>query len=400
MHQILRSSLLGALLLVLFAASAQATTVDVRVSAVGPTSLPRTTVTMPSTAPVKDGHQCAATTAGAALDAAVGEPNWAAHWESGFGELALDSIYGEAHPFGSHLFWSVYINGRSALDGLCNVDVAQGDYVQYVALCDPYDPPTDGSPCFDEPLQLAAPATAAPGAPVTVTVTESDTSLSTGVTTIVPSPGASVKAGDQSATTDADGHATLTPSARGPVTVVATKGTHVDDSSPLCVSDGADGFCGSTKPGEPAPPVPLPAPCAHNGDDGLCGTPDHHATYGFIKSIREQQHFRRGHGPRTLKGTSDPDPSGIRDVQLRLTRNDRGRCSRFSGSKLSLIAMKRCGARRGTWFSVSSKANWSYLLPKALGRGRYVLDLRTVDGAGNADSALARGRNRVVFFVA
>jgi hypothetical protein len=389
--------LLAAVVLAMSAAPAQATNVSVRVSATGPTSLPRTTVTMPAAAPQKDGHDCAETTAGAALDAGVGSPNWAAHWNSSFNELVLDSIYGEAHPFGSHLFWAVYINGRSALDGLCNVDVAQGDYAQFVALCDPYDPPTDGTPCFGEPLQLQAPATTPPGA-VQVTVTESQTDINTGVTTIVPSAGATVSGGGAQATTDGDGHATLPLGAGGPVTITATKGTRVDDTAGTCVSDGADGFCGSAKPGEPAPPAP--PPCVHDGDDGRCGTPDHKATYGFIKSIREHQHFRRGHGPRELTGTSDPDPSGLKDVQLRLTRNDRGRCSTFSGAKLRFAAMKRCGARRGKWFSVGSKADWSYLLPKTLGRGRYVLDLRTVDGAGNADTTLARTRNRVVFFVA
>ena len=389
--------LLAAAVLAISASSAAATTVSVRVSAVGPTSLSRTNVTMPATAPQKDGHDCAVTTAGASLHAAVGSPNWDAHWNSSFNELVLDSIYGEAHPFGSHLFWAVYIDGKSALDGLCNVDVAQGDYAQLVALCDPYDPPTDGSPCFGEPLQLQAPATAAPGGAVGVTVTESQTDINTGVTTIVPSDGATVAAGAQQATTDSAGHAALTLSDRGATTITATKGTRVDDSAVTCVSDGNDGFCGTTKPGEPAPPVP---PCVHNGDDGLCGTPDHKATYGFIKSIREHQHFRKGHGPRELKGTSDPDVSGLKDVQLRLTRTDRGSCSTFSGAKLRFAPMKHCGARRGTWFSVGSKADWSYLLPKALGRGRYVLDLRTVDGAGNADTTLARTRNRVVFFVA
>jgi hypothetical protein len=62
--------------------------------------------------------------------------------------------------------------------------------------------------------------------------------------------------------------------------------------------------------------------------------------------------------------------------------------------------MKRCGATHGTWFSVGSRADWRYLLPAKLGRGRYVLDLRVVDGKGNADTKLARGRNRVVFTVA
>jgi hypothetical protein len=397
MHHILRSSLLGVLLLVLLAAPAQAATVSVRVSAVGPTSLPRTVVTTPSAAVVKDGHDCAADSAGGALDAGVGSANWAAHYDSGFGQHVLDSIYGEAHPFDSHVFWSLYINGSSALSGLCEATVAQGDYVQFVALCNPYDPPTEGSPCFGEPLQLSAPATAAPGAPITVTVTESQTDINNGVTTIVPSQGATVAAAGQTATTDAGGHAALAIAGRGPAVITATKGSRVDDSAPVCVSDGADGSCGSGRPGEPAPTAP---PCLHNGDDGLCGTADHRATYGFIKSIREHQRFRRRHGPRTLRGTTDPDPSGLKDVRLRLTRNDRGRCSRFSGTLLRFAHLKRCGARHGTWFSVGSKADWTYLLPKALRRGRYVLDVRTVDGAGNADTKLDRTRNRIVFFVA
>jgi opacity protein-like surface antigen len=382
--------LLATAVLAVCASSAEATTVSVRVSAVGPTSLPRTAVTMPTTAPVKDGHDCAATTAGAALDAAVGDANWAAHWNSSFGELQLDSIYGEAHPFGSHLFWAVYIDGKSALDGLCNVDVAQSDYVQYIALCDPYDPPTDGSPCFGEPLQLQAPASAAPGAPLNVTVTESQTDINSGVTTIVPSAGATVSGGGAQATTDADGHAALTPDTRGPVTITATKGNRVDDSAATCVSDGGDSYCGSTQPGATNTPVPA-APAT---------VPDSKPTYGFIKSIREHQHFRRGHGPRELQGTSDPDPSGLKDVQLRLTKRVGNRCFTFSAQRLRFVRMKRCGARRGSWFSIGSKADWAYLLPKALGRGRYVLDLKTIDGAGNADAQLARTRNRVVFFVA
>jgi hypothetical protein len=158
-------------------------------------------------------------------------------------------------------------------------------------------------------------------------------------------------------------------------------------TEPVCVHDGDDGSCGTTKPTEPPPPCACPA----GGD--------HTPTYGFIKSIREHQHFRKGHGPRDLQGTSDPDPSGLKDVQLRLTKRAGDSCSTFSGTRLRFVHMKRCGARRGTWFSIGSKADWSYLLPKALGRGRYVLDLKTIDGAGNADDQLARTRNRVVFFV-
>jgi hypothetical protein len=44
------------------------------------------------------------------------------------------------------------------------------------------------------------------------------------------------------------------------------------------------------------------------------------------------------------------------------------------------------------------QASVSYLLPHRLRRGRYVLDVIAVDGAGNREP-LARGTSRVVFFV-
>ena len=64
----------------------------------------------------------------------------------------------------------------------------------------------------------------------------------------------------------------------------------------------------------------------------------------------------------------------------------------------------RCGAVNGTFFSIGDKSPWSYLLPQALTKGRYVLDTQVVDRAGNATRGSTRGkpgqaRNRVVFFV-
>jgi len=61
--------------------------------------------------------------------------------------------------------------------------------------------------------------------------------------------------------------------------------------------------------------------------------------------------------------------------------------------------MKRCGAVRGRWFSVGDKLEWSYLLPGRLPRGRWVIDMRTTDGAGNVNDNLIRGRSRMVFHV-
>ena len=91
-------------------------------------------------------------------------------------------------------------------------------------------------------------------------------------------------------------------------------------------------------------------------------------------------------------------------MQLSLTRRAGSRCERYDGSAEAWIALKPCGAQHGRFFSIGSSAAWSYLLPKALTPGRYVLDVRTVDGAGNVTRGASRGapgapRTRVVFFV-
>ena len=44
----------------------------------------------------------------------------------------------------------------------------------------------------------------------------------------------------------------------------------------------------------------------------------------------------------------------------------------------------RCG--RGSFFRIGDRADWSYLLPKRLGRGRYVLEVKAIDGAFNRGS--------------
>jgi hypothetical protein len=359
--------------------------VTVRVEGTSDTLLARVPVHTTTTPVVKDGdsaHSCTGTSVAGALESAT-NGNWSGPWYDGLG-YGVDAILGESHTFGSGHYWGEFVNGVPG-SGACADELAQGDEVLFAPL-------SESGPA-DNPMYLQAPATAQKGAPFNVTVTEKVTTFDSSPpyashTVTQPVQGASVGG----ATTDADGVAAVTLAA-----TTGLRATHDGDirsaTQPVCVHDGDDGTCGTTQP------VVTPPPCVHDGDDGLCGTPDHKFTYGFIKAIREQQHFRRGHGPRELQGTSDPDPSGIKDVQLRLTRTDRGHCSTFSGAKLRFVAMKRCGARRGTWFSIGSKADWTYLLPKALGRGRYVLDLKTIDGAGNADDQLARTRNRVVFFV-
>ena len=139
-----------------------------------------------------------------------------------------------------------------------------------------------------------------------------------------------------------------------------------------------------------APGVPLPPPHVDPPAAPLAGG---------IGSIAEQQRFARGRGPRALRGAVVA-PAGLRDVRLRLTRTARGRCETFDGRRERFVRMSRCGAARGRWFSIGDRADWSYLLPSRLSRGRYVLDIEVTDASGGRDRTLQRGRNRVVFHVA
>jgi hypothetical protein len=325
---------------------------------------------------------CPGNSAAGALELATGG-DWSGTAFS-FGQ-AVDVIKGESHAFGSGAFWGFDVNGVAASTGVCDPSYvpAEGDEILFYPACESADLPT----CFSgDPLDLTAPRTVAPGVPFTVRVDEF-----TGAAKAA-SAGASVAG----ATTGADGTASLTLGDRGPATVVATKGDRVRDEADVCVTDGADGFCGTPKPGTAAPlPAPAPAPCATNGHDGLCGTPDKTPAFAAITGIREQQRFRRSRAPRELTATVAADQAGLRAVKLGLSRAYKGRCWVLSG-KRERFRRSRCGHH--ATFTVGTRADVSYLLASRLRPGRYVLDVVAIDGAGNRDP-LARGRNRIVFTV-
>jgi hypothetical protein len=97
-----------------------------------------------------------------------------------------------------------------------------------------------------------------------------------------------------------------------------------------------------------------------------------------------------------IRGVVAEAGSGISGVKLKLTRQSGGRCFAFSSTRERFIG-QRCG--RGFFFRIGDSAGFSYLLPEKLPAGRYVLDVKAVDKAFNRDTALERGRNRVVFEV-
>ena len=80
---------------------------------------------------------------------------------------------------------------------------------------------------------------------------------------------------------------------------------------------------------------------------------------------------------------------------MRLAKRAGGKCWYFSG-KMETFRRTKCGTEK--YFAIGEKADWSYLLPARLGKGRYVLDAIAIDGAGNR-TPLARGTTRVVFTV-
>jgi hypothetical protein len=217
------------------------------------------------------------------------------------------------------------------------------------------------------PLDLeGAPSSAQAGSQVTVTVVEyRAATLNAGEGTRTPVAGATVTGGTAPVTTDAAGRATLTLAAPGTATLKARKDGDAPSAGELVAVTATPGA---------APPAAGPdrtPPSAR-----LAGLTDHAVL---------------SRGPRELRGSF----SDAAVVKLRLTKRLGKRCWFFSGRSERFIGT-HCG--RGAYFKIGDSADWSYLLPARLGRGRYVLDAIAIDGAGNR-TPLKRGTTRVVFTV-
>ena len=374
----------------LLAAPAGAADVTIRVEG-GQRTLVRQTTVQPSSSVTVDkrsqgGTTCNGAGGGGALELATGG-DWGGRADAQ--GQRVERIFSETYLLGDEFsgkFWSFYVNNAPSYVGLCDYTPQTGDEILLAAAC------SEGSDCFTgDPLDIKAPATARPGEPFQADVVEytSQFGPSSATATSAPSEGATVAGGGTSTTTDNAGRAVLTFTERGPVDLVATKGGRIRDTVTVCVTDGADGACGTT----------VPPKCETTGDDGRCGTRDSASPRAAFTGLTEGRTFPRGQGPRTLSGTAGDDPSGLLMVKLRLTRNDGGRCSYFSG-KSERFVRARCGAANGKWFAIGDRSDWSYLLPSALPRGRYVLDVNAIDKAYNRDDQRRRGDNRVVFRVA
>jgi hypothetical protein len=211
----------------------------------------------------------------------------------------------------------------------------------------------------------------------------------------------------------------------GPHAITAFKG---DGSRPparmnVCVSEGNDGFCGSTRY-VPPPDVPYePSPCATNGHDGLCGTPDTTGPTSHVTNIKHKQKFKKGRGPGKVSGTIDTDPNGVQDVRMRLTRVSTTRV-RIKAKKRSskkkakvryrtvkrcttwdegtaLLETAKCGTKYGKWFEGELndlRNGFTYSFAMTLPAGTYTLEVEARD-ENKVKDLLVAGRSRLTFTV-
>jgi hypothetical protein len=342
----------------LLAAPAHAANVTVRVEGTTQTLVPRTPTTTTTTPAGKDGKNCSGTSALGALDVATAG-DWAGTYFDSFSSWFVETIKGETHASTDGGYWALWINNVHSDLGLCGAETQEGDDVVVV--------PDNAGPL----LELAGlPATVARGQAVSVEVTEygftTNDDFST-TTTARPADGATVSYGGATATTAGDGTAQLTFAGGGPVTVQATQPGHVRSVAALtCVTSGSDGNCGTQLP--------------TNTVLGTETPDDKTAPLASFSRLADGKVFKRGRGPRKLEGSVTPDPSGLRSVRLSILRNADGKCWTFDGAS-ERFERHRCGGRSS--FRIGDRADWSYLLPRRLGKGRYTIRAAAIDKAGN-----------------
>jgi hypothetical protein len=346
----------GLLALAAAPALAAPVTVDLRIEGATRTLFegPVTTDVRPFNFTGGEPHACGAVvTSGQVIAAAAASTPFtiAGTWNDGFGSPTFDAVAGEDVKFepATGRYLGEYMNGVSQDAGSCAVPVTNGDRVLFAFAA-----------FRAKALALSGPASARPGETVTLKVTDAAT-------------GAAIEGADVGgAKSAADGSVTVGPLAVGVHDFKAEQAEQIRSNRVRVTVTAA---------AVPPPPAVIPS------------APDRTAPTATIAGLTEKAVLKRG--PRALRGSFGADPSGIKMVKLRLTKRLGKRCWYFSG-RMERFRRTRCGT--GAYFAIGDRADWSYLLPERLTRGRYVFDAIAIDGAGNR-TPLARGTTRVVFKV-
>jgi len=267
-------------------------------------------------------------------------------WNDGFGNPMFDTVAGEdvRYDAATERYLAEYKNGATTDSGSCDIAVTNGDRVLFAY-----------SRFGDKVLALSGPASVKTGETATLKVTDAASGAAV----------AGAKVG--SATSGADGTVTVGPyNDAGVQDFKAEQAGFVRSNRVRVTVAAAD-----------APPTVIP----------FSVTAERDRTPPTATLLR--------HSSRQLSGSFAADPSGIKTVKLRLTKRLGKRCWYFSG-RMERFRRTKCG--NGAYFAIGDRADWSYLLPERLTRGRYVLDAIAIDGAFNR-TPLARGTTRVVFTV-
>jgi hypothetical protein len=360
-------------------------TVTVRVEGLNETKQLPTLLTTSETPVVKDGnpaHACSGYSALGALQIAT-SGNWSGPWESGFGQYTIFSIEGETHEFepssNANYFWAYWVNGTESEAGACIAQINSGDRLLFFPSC-------FGSACpAPEPLPLEAeaPATANVGEGVRVTVKRYSKA---GVGSELA--GARIVGGGTEAITDSHGSATLSFAHAGEALLGISAPGSIRTEARICVHAGNDGTCGTSVPVLSPLPLTVKAPQPAKPYIGP------YAVIAQVASVLDQHVYTRRSAPRVLSG-SVAAHVGVTSVSLALRRRNRGRCYSYNAVR-ERFARSRCAAT--AFFGVSNGSSFSYLLPTALPRGAYVLDVKATDSAGNVTTP-TYGKSRIRFYV-
>lgn len=367
-------------------------TVTVRVLGPAPnyeTLTPTTVVTTTSMPVTKDGGSCSGTSAAGALELAT-KGDWEGAWSEEYGDYEVESIDGRSYPFGEGLpYWSFWLNNKEATTGICEAELEPGDQVLFFPKC--YGEEGKKPECEPGVLSLEAPATAEVGKPVTIAVVRYNAKGERS-----PAPEVNVGGWGGSKTTNGEGKATIVFPGDETYTLRATAAAgenpvSVPGEALVCAHEGNDGTCGTTAPASSS--LPVSSSTTHT----IVAPPytGPYAVVADVTGIHEGHVYGRGKGPRVLTGTIAAH-APVTSISLRLRRSYRGRCWAYNG-RHERLQRARCG--HGRFFQIATGGDsFSYLLPARLPRGRYVLDVAATDSAGSR-APLDRGSSRIVFYV-
>jgi hypothetical protein len=439
------SVLLAALLSLAVAGPAGADTLQVRVESPNTPAgmVPLTPVPLdPLGAPVSiGGVSCAPASPAAALAAVLGS-NWAVTGTSP-ATLQITRIMNGVDttritPALNAPTWSVYVSGAYTPD-ICSQSAADGSEVLAYPQCQGGRSLAScwmSSPLYGQTSRIGPFSTeqilSASGAPLALLATQATLNSTGGGLSVATGATFTSDEGIRAVTDDlhGTGQAALPLNALGPHTITLTGGTHVPDHMEACVTDGQDGYCGTSVPvTTPFVVTDYPSNCTTNGHDGYCGTTDTSGPVATVTNIKDKQVFKKRHGPGQVKGTLATDPNGVGGVQMRLTRTVKTKvkvkvrtrkksrkgkrakvkykyktvthCTQWNDSQLLLRSMRRCGTKYGTWFAGEvddPPATFSYSFALTLPAGAYVLEVKAKDQNGYID-APATGRNVIRFTV-